>query len=129
MARFLLDTHVFLWWIDDAPELTTTARQAIAYVGNDCFLSVAGCWEMAIKSSLGKLSLAKPVERFILEQLSANGFTLLNIDIRHLAKVEKMPFHHRDPFDRLLIAQALTEKLIIVSADRVFFDYGVKVLW
>jgi PIN domain nuclease of toxin-antitoxin system len=84
---------------------------------------------MAIKSSLGKLRLAKPVERFISEQLAVNGFTLLNIEVRHVAKVEKLPFHHRDPFDRLLIAQAMTEKLTMVSADRVFSDYGVKVIW
>jgi PIN domain nuclease of toxin-antitoxin system len=129
MARLLLDTHVFLWWVDDAPELSATARQAIADISNKCYFSVACCWEVAIKSSLGKLSLSKPVERFVSEQLAANGFTLMNIDVRHAAKVEKMPFHHRDPFDRLLIAQALTEKLTIISADRVFFDYGVKVLW
>jgi PIN domain nuclease of toxin-antitoxin system len=129
MSRLLLDTHTFLWWIDDAPELTVTARRAIADVNHECYLSVASCWEMAIKSSLGKLRLARPVERFVSEQLTANGFTLLNIELHHTAKVEKLPFHHRDPFDRLLIAQAMTEKLTIVTADSVFSDYGVKVLW
>jgi PIN domain nuclease of toxin-antitoxin system len=129
MARLLLDTHTFLWWVDDAPELTAAARRVIADVNNICYLSNASCWEMAIKSSLGKLSLARPVERFVSEQLTANGFTLLNIELRHVAKVEKLPFHHRDPFDRLLIAQATTEKLTIVTADSSFFNYGVKVLW
>jgi PIN domain nuclease of toxin-antitoxin system len=90
---------------------------------------MASCWEMAIKASLGKLRLARPVERFVSEQVTANGFTLLNIELRHTAKVEKLPFHHRYPFDRLLIAQAMTEKLTIVSADSAFSDYGVKVLW
>ena len=129
MERYLLDTHAFLWWVNDSPELTATARLAIADARNECFLSLASCWEMAIKSSLGKLRLAKPVARFVSEHMAANGFTLLNIELSHTAKVEKLTFHHRDPFDRLLIAQALTEKLTIVSADSFFADYGVKLLW
>ncbi len=129
MQRLLLDTHTFLWWVGDAPELKSTAKRAIADIKNECYLSVASCWEMAIKVSLGKLRLAKPMERFVTEQLTANGFALLSVDLRHAAKVEKLPFYHRDPFDRLLIAQALMEKLTIVSADRAFSKYGVKVLW
>lgn len=129
MPRLLLDTHVFLWWISDSSNLTAAARLAIADADNVCYLSMASCWEMAIKSSLGKLKLARPVERFVSEQLGANNFTLLNIELRHTAKVEKLPFHHRDPFGRLLIAQAITEKLIIVAADSAFSDYGVKLLW
>ena len=129
MPRLLLDTHVFLKWINDDPKLTAAARRAIADINNECYLSIASCWEMAIKSSLGKLKLARAIEQFVPEQLAANGFTLLNLELRHTAKVEKLPFHHRDPFDRLLIAQALTEKIAIVSADRVFSNYGVKRLW
>jgi len=129
MARLLLDTHVFLWWVADDPNLTAKARRAIADANNDCCLSLASCWEMAIKSSLGKLRLTKSVGRFVSEQLAANGFTLLNIELRHVAKIEKLPFHHRDPFGRLLIAQAITEKLIVVSADSVFSDYEVSLLW
>jgi PIN domain nuclease of toxin-antitoxin system len=128
MPRLLLDTHIFLWWVDDASDLSDTARRAIADEKNECYLSLTSCWEMAIKSSLGKLRLAKPVERFVSEQLTANGFTLLPIELRHAAKIEKLPLHHRDPFDRLLIAQAMSEKLIIVSVDRIFSDYGVKVI-
>lgn len=128
MPRLLLDTHAFLWWIGDDPRLKSAAKRAIADIENECYLSVASCWEMAIKVSLGKLRLAKPIERFITEQLTVNGFTLLSVDLRHVAKVEKLPFHHRDPFDRLLIAQAMMEKLTIVSADRAFSKYGVKVL-
>jgi PIN domain nuclease of toxin-antitoxin system len=129
MMRLLLDTHAFLWWVNDAPELSAPARLSIGDANNDCFLSLASCWEMAINSSLGKLRLARPIERFVSEQLAANGFTLLNIELRHTAKIEKLPFHHRDPFDRLLIAQAISEKLTIVSADSVFSRYGVKPLW
>lgn len=129
MPRLLLDTHTFLWWIDDGPELSAAARAAIANAENECFLSMASCWEMSIKSSLGKLELAKPIQRFVSEQLSANSFALLNIEMRHTAKVEKMPFHHRDPFDRLLIAQAMTEKMTLVTADKEFKKYGVRLLW
>jgi PIN domain nuclease of toxin-antitoxin system len=84
---------------------------------------------MAIKSSLGKLCLTRLLEKFVLKQLAANSFSLLNIELRHVSKVEKLPFHHRDPFDRLLIAQAMTEKLTIISADSAFTGYGVKLLW
>ena len=129
MQRLLLDTHAFLWWVNDAPELSAAARLSIADATNDCFLSLASCWEMAIKSRLGKLRLARPIERFVSEQLAANGFMLLNIELRHTAKIEKLPFHHRDPFDRLLIAQAITDKLTLVSTESVFADYGVKLLW
>jgi len=128
MSRLLLDTHAFLWWVDDAPELSAAARRAIGDVSNECCLSVASCWEMAIKASLGKLRLAKTVERFVSEQVTANGFTLLNIELRHTAKVEKLPFHHRDPFDRLLIAQAQLEDLPILTADPLFNRYDVALI-
>jgi PIN domain nuclease of toxin-antitoxin system len=129
VKQLLLDTHAFLWWVNDAPELSTKARKAIADEASTCFLSLASCWEMAIKSSLGKLGLAMPLDRFIPEQLAANGFSLLNIDFRHAARVESLPFLHRDPFDRLLVAQALAEKLTLVSADAMLSDYGVKRIW
>lgn len=129
MARLLLDTHTFLWWINDAPELSQTARDAISNADSECFLSVASCWEMSIKSSLGKLTLTKPVERFVLDQITENGFLILNIELRHAAKVESLPFHHRDPFDRLLIGQAISEKLTIITADSKFSHYGVKLIW
>ena len=129
MARLLLDTHTFLWWINDAPELSQSARRAITNADSECFLSVASCWEMAIKSSLGKLTLAKPIERFVLDQITENGFLMLNIELRHAAKVESLPFHHRDPFDRLLIGQAISDKLTIITADSMFSPYGVKLIW
>lgn len=129
MLRLLLDTHTFLWWINDDPELSETARQVISNADNECFLSVASCWEMAIKSSLGKLSLSKPVDRFVFDQITENGFLMLNIELRHAAKVESLPFHHRDPFDRLLIGQAISDKLTIVTADSMFSRYGVELIW
>ena len=129
MSRLLLDTCAFLWWVNDAPEITAAARQAIAEADNECYLSLASCWEMSIKSSLGKLRLARPIERFVSDQLTANGFTLLNIELRHAAKVEKLPFFHRYPFDRLLIAQAVSEKMTLITPDKAFAEYGVKILW
>ena len=127
--RFLLDTHTFLWWASDAPELSTTACNIISETRNECFLSMASCWEMAINSSLGKLRLSKPVDRFVQDLVTENGFRLLAIDLHHTSKVEALPFHHRDPFDRLIIAQAITEGLTIVSADNSFSDYAVKCIW
>ena len=127
--RLLLDTHAFLWWIGDAPDLSGRARAAISSPRNECLLSIASCWEMAIKLSLGKLRLPGVFERFIPEQLAANAFQQLTIDFRHVSKVATLPFHHRDPFDRLLAAQAIEEECAIVSADPVFRKYGVKRIW
>lgn len=127
--QLLLDTHAFLWWIDDAPALSKKARAAIGKAGNECFVSLASCWEMAIKASLGKLTLSQPLDRFIPEQLAANGFQLLDLDFRHVSRVATMPFHHRDPFDRLLVAQASAEKLTVVSADAAFDAYDLSRLW
>lgn len=127
--KLLLDTHVFLWWVSDAPELSETVRAAISDPANACYLSLASCWEMAIKSSIGKLKLKKPVERFVSEQMQQNGFLLLNIELRHVAKVEALPFHHRDPFDRLLITQAKNERMTLVTADSALSTYGIRCLW
>ena len=84
---------------------------------------------MAIKSSLGKLSLSLPIDRFVLNQITENGFLMLNIELRHAAKVESLPFHHRDPFDRLLIGQAISDKLTLVTADSMFSHYDVDLIW
>jgi len=127
--RLLLDTHVFLWWVEGAADLSRKATRAIADPRNECFVSVASCWEMAIKLSLGKLRLDAPLEQFVPEQMAANQFRLLPIDFRHATGVAGLPFHHRDPFDRLLIAQASSESMSIVSADRAFRRYGVRQVW
>jgi PIN domain nuclease of toxin-antitoxin system len=112
--QLLLDTQAFLWWVEDAPQLSRRARRAIAEPGNDCWLSLASCWEMAIKVSLGKLRLPSPLERFVPEQLGENGFRLLEVDLGDVSRIVGLPFHHRDPFDRLLVAQALGRKLRLV---------------
>jgi PIN domain nuclease of toxin-antitoxin system len=128
-VRALLDTHAFLWWIDGGDRLSARARRAIADPANTCVLSLASVWEMAIKVSLRKLEVPDPIERFVADQLAANGFQALGIDLRHVSQVAALPFHHRDPFDRLLVAQALAERLAIVSTDPIFSRYGVKRIW
>jgi len=123
----LLDTHAFLWWCDDARELSKKARTTIS--GEECLVSLASAWEIAIKISLGKLRLPSNVETYIPEQMARNGFALLEIGFRHVAGCATLPWHHRDPFDRLLIAQATEEELDLVSRDPVFERYGVGRIW
>ena len=126
--QLLLDTQVFLWWVEDAPRLSRRARRAIAEPGNDCWLSLASCWEMAIKVSLGKLRLRSPLERFVPEQLARTAFAF-EVDLGDVSRVARLPFHHRDPFDRLLVAQALEQGLAMVTANSVVAEYGVKRIW
>ena len=123
----LLDTQAFLWWVSDDGRLSRRARTTIA--AEHGYLSSASCWEMAIKASLGELALDAPIERFVSEQLAANGLRMLEIELEDVARVAALPFHHRDPFDRLLVAQALRRDLRVVSADRAFTAYGVKRVW
>jgi PIN domain nuclease of toxin-antitoxin system len=128
-VRVLLDTHAFIWWMDADAALSRRARATIASSANECLFSIASAWEMAIKVSLGKLTGRGQIDRDVPEQLAANGISMLPIDLGHVARVASLPFHHRDPFDRLLAAQALGEGIAIVSADRVFESYGVKRVW
>jgi PIN domain nuclease of toxin-antitoxin system len=127
--RVLIDTHVFLWWVEGERALPAKARAVIANPGNECLLSMASVWELAIKAGLGKLKLSLPVRRYVVENVAANGFRLLEIGVAHVGRVETLAQHHGDPFDRLLIAQALEEKLPVVTADPVFGKYGVKRIW
>ncbi|MFM9981259.1 MAG: type II toxin-antitoxin system VapC family toxin [Burkholderiales bacterium] len=127
--RVLIDTHVFLWWVEGERALPAKARAVIANPGNECLLSMASVWELAIKAGLGKLKLSLPVRRYVVENVAANGFRLLEIGVAHVGRVESLAQHHGDPFDRLLIAQALEEKLPVVTADPVFGKYGVKRIW
>lgn len=123
MAPLLLDTHVFLWWRMDAPELREDARQAIA--GADTvFVSAASAWEAAIKMALGRLTLPAPFARGVEE----SGFVKLAITFDHAARVAGLPHHHGDPFDRLLVAQAQEEQLVLVTHDRRLEPYAVELL-
>jgi PIN domain nuclease of toxin-antitoxin system len=127
--KLLLDTHSFLWFIGGNSALSATARALIEDMTNEVYLSTASLWEMAIKISLGKLSLAQPFEVLIPQQLGLNRIELLDITVKHTAAVIALPFHHRDPFDRLLIAQAQAESIPIVGNDLTFDAYAVTRLW
>lgn len=130
--RLLLDTHAFLWFVSDDPRLSTRARELIEDPDNQRLLSAASHWEMAIKASLGKLALTDPFDVFMPRELRANGVELLPVELRHSMQVAALPFsanNHRDPFDRLIIAQGIVEGLPIVSGDPRFNDYSVKRLW
>ena len=127
--RFLLDTHTFIWFILDARQLSPTARKIIEDAKSDILLSTASLWEMAIKMSLGKLDMGALFAALIPGQLMANQIEILPIAVAHLHKVAQLPFHHRDPFDRLLIAQSQVEHLPLLSRDPMFDGYGVQRLW
>jgi PIN domain nuclease of toxin-antitoxin system len=127
--NLLLDTHTFLWFINDDAALTPRAKSLIEEVQNDIYLSVASVWEVAIKVNLGKLTMPTPFVKFIVEQLQQNSISLLNIKTAHAGGVATLPLHHRDPFDRLLIAQSLHESFPIVGKDEQFDAYGVTRYW
>jgi PIN domain nuclease of toxin-antitoxin system len=125
MTRLLLDTHTVLWWLADDPSLSPTARDAIADPNNEPLISSASIWEIAIKRALGKLVAPDDLPDRITEQ----GLQWLAILPGHAWQVRGLPAHHSDPFDRILIAQALVEKLAIVTIDARFSDYGIDVRW
>lgn len=125
--RVLIDTHIFLWFINDDPKLSATTKALLQSEAN-VMVSVASLWEIAIKISLGKLRLPESIEVLFPEQLRLNNIALLPIDIQHLKTMSMLPFHHRDPFDRLIIAQAMVEEAGLVSMDQVFEQYDVNLI-
>lgn len=129
MLRILLDTHSFLWFITGDPKLSASAQRIIATGSNKLFLSIASVWEIAIKVSIGRLPIPEQLDTFIPAQLRINRIELLPIELRHTFEVARLPLHHRDPFDRLLIVQAITDGFPIVSADSAFDSYPVQRLW
>ena len=127
--RYLLDPHSFLWFITGDSRLSQTARVLIENRTHSIFVSVACLWEIAIKSSLGKLTLTQPYEILIPDQLSRNEIALLPITVNHLSCLSLLPYHHRDPFDRLIIAQSQMEALPVITRDTLFDQYDITVLW
>lgn len=124
----LLDTHALLWFQAGDRRLSRGARAAIEAEDAELLVSAACIWEMAIKASLGRLQLPSSVAAYLAEKIGA-GYRVLAISGGHAATVEALPWHHRDPFDRLLAAQAITERCPLVTRDRVFRKYGVDVIW
>lgn len=128
MLRNLLDTHTLIWFINGDRDLSDKVRKAIEAADSANFVSIASLWEMAIKVSLGKLELKTPFSH-VYNQMSNNGFELLPITFEDTLKLSVLPWEHRDPFDRLIIAQALNNDLTILSKDGHFSSYAAKVLW
>lgn len=126
--ELLLDTHIFIWLVEGNPNLGKTARQAIEDENNTLHLSIVSLWEITIKTSLGKLELAIPLEQIVINFILPSGIEILPIYLPHLFILQTLPFHHRDPFDRLLISQAKSERLILVSEDAMFEQYEVQIL-
>lgn len=126
--KLLLDTHALIWFSEDDPQLSQPARQAIENETNEVFLSIASFWEMAIKVSIGKLDLKKPLPN-LMQSFLEYDFHIQTIHFEHTLLISTMPLHHRDPFDRMLIAQALAEDMILLSNEVIFDNYGVNRLW
>ena len=126
--RFLIDTHTFIWLIEDDPKLPDSSKQLIDDLENDIFISIASLWEMAIKISIGKLKLAGVLAQAI-DELYARNIKILPIDSLHVLRVQNLPLHHKDPFDRIIISQSLVENITIISIDEIFDNYEVKRLF
>jgi PIN domain nuclease of toxin-antitoxin system len=126
--KLLLDTHTFIWFINGDKRLSSKAKTEILKSSNSKFVSIVSIWEMAVKISLGKLKINHPYKD-VIRQIEKNGFEILPVIFEHTDVVRQLEFHHRDPFDRLLIAQAISEEMTIISKDENFHNYQVKITW
>lgn len=127
--NILLDTHVLIWWSISPGKLSETVYQLLDNQSNNLFLSLASIWEMQIKLQIGKLTLNLPLPELIEDQCQTNGLQLLSIETSHIYALNNLLSHHKDPFDRLLIAQAIVEKIPLLSIDEVFDNYPIQRLW
>lgn len=127
--KYLLDTHTFLWFLEGNPNLSISAKSAIEHPKSSNFISIASIWEIVIKINLGKLTIDAPLEE-LKSEIIRNGFEILPLDFEHLLKLASLEEIHKDPFDRILISQAIFEKLTLISRDTNFRDYSkLKLLW
>ena len=126
--KLLLDTHIFIWWADQPEKLPPATLSALEDDANELLLSVVSVWEMQIKIQLGKLKLTLPLKELVKKQQETNDLTVSAVALTHVLALDALPFHHKDPFDRLLIAQSIEEELTIVTADSHFSAYSVKLL-
>ena len=127
--RALLDTNAFLWFISGSDRLSQNARNIMVDFNNDLVLSTESLWEMAIKTSIGKLELLDSFDRLIPVQLEKHAIDVLSIRLDHISKIIDLELYHRDPFDRLIIAQGITEQIPVITSDAMFAKYPVKVIW
>ncbi|KAF0248032.1 MAG: PilT protein-like protein [bacterium] len=126
--RLLLDTHIFLWWDSDPSKLSKMSLEAIEDKSNSLFLSIISIWEIQVKKDIGKLSLRVPLIEMLEEQEKTNEIKLLPLETKHIFGLEGLTQHHKDPFDRVIIAQAKVENLTVITNDIVSSNYGVKLL-
>ena len=127
--NYLLDTHAFIWWNDNSPKLPAHVRQTLSDRSNQIWLSHASVWELQIKIQLGKLRLGAPLADLIDQESRVNRLRLLSISYDDILKLDSLPMHHRDPFDRMIIAQVLTGGFHLVACDSEFPAYGVPLFW
>jgi PIN domain nuclease of toxin-antitoxin system len=127
--RILIDTHVFIWWTSDSQKLSLAVYDLLSNPNTQVILSVVSIWEMQIKLSLGKLQLKTALPKLVEDEVKQNRIELLPLDLSHIYALSNLPNHHRDPFDRLLIAQAKREELVIISIDEKFDGYDIERLW
>ena len=127
--KLLLDTHAFIWWDSDPSKLSADALEALQDREGLVMLSVASVWEMQIKSQLGRLTLDLPLAEIVRTQKSANGIQILPVELEHVLALDALPQHHRDPFDRILVAQATAEDAVLVSGDSKLSRYAVQLIW
>jgi PIN domain nuclease of toxin-antitoxin system len=128
-VRVLLDTHALLWWLGDDPKLSPTARAAVADPTNEVFVSAASAWEVATKVRIGELPGAEQLASDFADVIAAEGFLPLSITVSHAQRAGLLVMKHRDPFDRMLIAQAHAEDLALVTIERTFAEHGARTLW
>jgi PIN domain nuclease of toxin-antitoxin system len=123
--RLLLDTHTFIWYVTDNPKLSAHVKLLIEDENNEKLVSIASIWEMAIKHSIGRLNFSLPFMEFVGQQLTVSNIGLLEINLQHIEVVASRPLHHRDPFDRLIIAQSMAEQIPLLSVDAIFDAYAI----
>jgi PIN domain nuclease of toxin-antitoxin system len=128
-VRAILDTHVFLWWVLDVPRLSVDARRILQDGANELLFSTASAYELTIKAQSGRLSLPEPPDTYVPSRLAANALESLSIELPHALRAGTLPSIHRDPFDRMLIAQAQIEGLPILTADPAISRYDVETIW
>ena len=127
--KVLFDTHAFLWAISEDPRLSPTARQIFTAADSEVLISVAGIWEILVKAEVGRLPFPRPAGSYLRRQLTKTSTAVLPILLSHVLRLEALPLHHRDPFDRIILAQAMEEEIPVVSADSKFRMYPIEVLW
>ena len=127
--KLLLDTHAFLWLNDESDRLSQTVKELCSSGEHEFYLSMAAPWEMQIKHQLGKLSLAMPIAELVIKNTQENNIQLLPIELAHISYLDQLPTYHKDPFDRIIIAQAIIEGMAVVTIDHVFADYPVQIVW